>query len=233
MTMGVGLRNLGIVPLHSMATGALGAWWDPRQEGLCVWAAYRPRGAASFAASLADLSGNGNDASDPGGANTPAWDAVNGWGFTAANSHYLTTAFFPQNDQSQSVLAQFTNAANPDGRILGVDNAGVGDEFGLRPRTAGVNHDYINGGQASVAGALVNGNMAIAGGQGYLNGVVDGGAIGGWGGAAAVLPVYIGCSDNNGVAGSFQTVQIRALVFYNCALTAPQIAAIAAAMVAL
>jgi len=204
-------------------------WWDPNNEGLCAWSAYQPVGAASFAASILDLSGNGNDAGDPGGAATPGWDAINGWVFDGVGD-YLTTTFVPANDQSQSILVQYTGAAANNAATLGTDNA-ANRMFQIFPNTVAANVVYRNGNQVAVAPGLIAGNLGIAGNQGYRNGAADGGAIGAWAGVSA-LAVYIGCT-NNGAPIFFRACNIQAVAIYDCILTAPQMLAIATAMAAL
>lgn len=201
-------------------------WWDPNNEGLCIWSAYQPKGAANFAASLLDLSGNGNNAGDPGGAATPPWDAVNGWKFDGI-ADYLTTTFVPQNDQTQSGIVQFTNVTNV-GVAFGVHN-GANRRFKIYPNRTNTTASYHNGRFQHVAPPLLAGNLAVAGNQGYRTGAADGPAIGAWAGAST-FPVYIGARNGIGVADFFCAIYIQAVALYDCTLTAPQVAAVATAM---
>lgn len=201
-------------------------WWDPDGEGLCVWAAYQSVGATSFAASLVDRSPSTNTAVDPGGAATPGWNAVNGWIFDGI-ANYLTTTFVPQNDQSQSVLVQFTGIANQN-VICGQSDA-AGRRFQILPNRLGAHIRYTNGGSADQPPSLLAGNLGIAGNQGYRNGGADGAPIGAWVGAA-VASFLIG---TNSVMATFCACNIQALAIYDCTLTAPQMLAIATAMAAL
>jgi hypothetical protein len=72
----------------------------------------------------------------------------------------------------------------------------------------------------------------VAGNTGYRNGAADPGAIGAWTGAA-VSAVYICAINDAGVPTFFTSAYIQALAIYDCTLTAPQVAAVAAAMAAL
>jgi hypothetical protein len=208
-------------------------WWNP--DGATpggvggIWA-YQPQGAASFAASLVDVSGNGNNAIDPGGLNTPGWDAVNGWKFTdLVSPHYLKTTFFPQNDQSQSVLIQFANVTG--GRYLfGVRNLG-GYLFNILDDVGLATVIYQNGGILNAPPALVNGNLAIAGGSGYRDGLPDGVIVPNV--LASLLPCFIGCRNQAGAPNNPILAHIKALVIYDTALTAPQMLSRATAMAAL
>lgn len=213
---------------------AAGNWWDPNGEGLCIWAAYQPKGAASFVpASLTDLSGNGNDAIDPGGANTPGWDAVNGWTFDGI-AQYLETLFVAQNDQSQAVILQYTNWNSTTFRdyACGYQRASNA-RLGISGVWGGA-FNYENGGVAG--GSILNagtstGNLAVAGDAGYLDGNPDAGPIGPWIlGPSSGL--FIGARNALGVASAHAALYIQAFAIYDCAPTAPQMLAIAAAMAA-
>jgi len=218
--------------------GARGAgapgWWDPNNEGLCVWSAYQPKGAASFAASLVDLSGNGNNAGDPGGANTPGWDAVNGWTFVSVNAEYLTTTFVPQNDQSQSMLGQFTNYGFAAAQYLCGCRGGAPtiDRWYIGMRLVAADIYYGNGGVSNVTPTIAAGNVGVAGNSGYRNGVAEGGAIGAYG-VAPTQPLYIGSANIGGGPVGPIDASIQAFVVYDCTLTAPQMLAVATAMAAL
>jgi hypothetical protein len=211
--------------------GAIGGevpWWDPEEEGLCVWGAWQAVGVASFAASLLDLSGNGNNLGDPGGGGTPGWNAIDGW-ICNGIGNYLTGTFVCQNDQSQSIIVQYSGVTNA-GQLCGAHQGGAND-FGLFPNVA-ANVRYYNGNVVLSPPVLLTGNLAIAGNQGYRNGVPDGGAIGGYAGVP-VQAVYLGCINNAGVPASFCAVNIRACAIYECTLTAAQVLAIATAAAAL
>jgi hypothetical protein len=223
-----GIHGAGMTS-HGGGAAVLGAvendWWDPNGEGLCVWAAYQPKGAASLAASYTDLSGNGNDA---GVGVAPTWDAVNGWKFDGA-SQYLTTTFTPQNDQSQSMIVQYTNDSS-SGCVAGMQQA-ADCRFDLFPNRTNL-VIYGNGQNVNVAPGQVTGNVAVAGNQGYRNGVAEGAAIGAYGQVPA-WPVWIGCRNASGVPAYLDTVNVQAFAIYDCVLTSAQVSAVATAMAAL
>lgn len=219
---------LGIEVIQPSAV--IADWWDPNNDGLCIWAAYQPKGAANLAASYNDLSGNGNNCG-PGVA--PAWDAVNGWRFDGA-THWLDTLFVPQNDQSQTMIVQFTNyvTSGAQDALAGLDNGG-GIRFKFDVWVWAARVRYNNGNFVQVVRDVsVGGNLCVAGNQGYWNGAVDGGAIAGWGGPTA-LTTYIGAANVWGAAGTFTQVDVQAFALYDCVLTAPQVLAVATAMAAL
>jgi hypothetical protein len=200
------------------------SWWEA--AGVAHWAAYQPKGAASLALSYVEVSGNGRDA---GVGVAPTWDAVNGWVFNGS-SQYLTTTFVPQTDQSQSVLVRFTNASGT-GYILGSTGGGGSRHFLIRPQNGSNQVTYQNGGSAVASPSVSGGNLAVAGNQGYKNGVSDGGSIGAWTNTAAAI--YIGARNNAGSPVDFLACRIQAMVLFDVALTGPQVAAMVAAMGAL
>lgn len=216
------------VVLASFPTGA--DWWDPDGAGLCIWAAYQPKGAANLAASYVDLSGNGNNCG-PGAA--PGWDAVNGWRFNGVNQ-WLDTLFVPQNDQSQTMIVQFTNYVTSGAQdvLSGMDQGG-GVQFKLDIWVWNPRVRYNNGGFVQVVrNVAAGGNLCVAGNQGYWNGAPDGVAIGPWAGPTA-LTAYIGASNVWGAPAMHSQIDIQAYALYDCTLTALQVAAVAAAMAAL
>jgi hypothetical protein len=220
-------RRLG---LYGAATAAAD-WWDPDKESLSVWAAYAPKGAASLAASYTDLSGNSHDA---GVGVAPTWDAVDGWLFNGS-TQYLTTTFVPQNDQSQSMIVQFTNVTQSLERMLaGCRTAAVTDRFYLSPYwpLMGISVLYGNGEYINIAPGMTQGNLAVAGNQGYRNGSADGAAIGAFG-APPTYTVWIGCMNQSNDPQGYLLGYIQALAIYDTALTAGQVLAIATAMAAL
>ena len=227
-----GIHGAGFVSISDMANGAVGGvaaaapWWDPNSEGLCVWSAYQPKGAANLGASYTDLSGNGNT-TGPGVA--PTWDMVNGWKFNGT-TQYLITTFLPQNDASQSMLGQFSGGpATSLNYLAGCRKAGA-SRFYLAPANTTVY--YGNGGFTNPAPVLNAGNIAVAGNQGFRNGVADGGIIG----AFDTVPtdaLYIGCVNYTGVPAAFFELYVQAFALYDTALTAPQVLSVYTAMAAL
>ena len=204
-------------------------WW--MAAGTTPWGAYQPKGAASFAASLLDLSGNGNNAGDPGGAATPDWDAVNGWKFNGATD-YLTTTFVPAIDQSQTMIVQFTNVTSTD-NVLSGSHSGAGSILRIKPNHGTTSVRYSNGQDATVAPVLLAGNLAVAGSSGYRNGAAEGGVIGPWAGAATEIVIIGGMNLVGTGPTAFIAAYVQSYALSDCTLTAPQVAAVAAAMAAL
>ena len=224
VTMSLPLTGAG----PSAAGGAAVPWY--LSGGIlaanCV-AAYQPKGAASLAASYVNLANPGTYDAALGVA--PTWAAGTGWTFNGS-TQWLDTGIVPAG--GYSMLVQFANAVGAGNHGHGV-YAAAGQRFYVRPRSGGVSRIYGYGDTGQViAGAPAAGNMAIAGPQGYLNGVADGGAPGAW--VATVLSIAIGAENGIGLPiGNWFQGDVIAAAVYNSTLTAPQVAAVAAAMAAL
>ena len=218
-------------------------WWDALTS---PWAVYQPKGAQSFASgpvlppnwrSLKDLSGNGNDATTPDGGGTPGvggatdWDTVNGWIFNGVDQ-YLKTTFVPQNDQSQTILVQYTAVTN-GGVVAGQFDA-YHSAFRMYPAQGGSTVRCQNGWNAYASGPpLTSGNLAIAGAKVFRDGVDTGAVLGAWAGGA-VTPIYIGCQNTAGTGvPEFCAVKIQAVAICDVAESPAAIAATVALMAAL
>lgn len=200
-------------------------WWD--SIGLTPWADYRPYGAASFAASLVDQTGQGHDAGDPGGSDTPDWTAAAGWDFDGAS--HLTTEFLPELNGSQAVFVQFTDLSGADKFYIAGCQTTTGTRFGIRPQLNSVTFYNCTTGDYNTCPAA--GNLAFAGSAGYLNGspVVTGLTHGGSGDMRALWISAL----NLGNAHMPQIWKCRQFTIFDVAPNATQAAAIAAAMAAL
>jgi len=76
-------------------------WWDLNGTITSCVAAYQPKGAASYAASLTDLSGNGYDIDD---GTDPSFNTGTGWYFDGVDD-YLFTSTFPINNGDFTIAA--------------------------------------------------------------------------------------------------------------------------------
>ena len=210
-----------------------GGWWNVGGVACCV-AAYQPKGVASLAASLVDLSGNGNNASDPGGAATPGWDAIDGWDFTLGDD-YLTTSVSPAGDQTWSMIVRYSDY---DWQTWGTDVALCGiraaNRFVFNLQTAGVasNIRYYNIDlcQETVGLGVTGGVLCVAGRDAYRDGNYKG-----------TCPedsdisgnIFIGCNNFYGDPLHFSKFKCQAFAVYSCTLTAQQVSDISTAMAAL
>jgi len=200
-------------------------WWDPEGASLSVWAAYNPYEANSQAHSYMDVSGNGNDVT---AGTAPGWANGSGWTFTAASSQYLVTTFAPANDQSQTVIVQFSGVDN-NGYLFGcIEDAN--EEFWIIPDDGASAVEFANGQADTDATVHLEGNLALAGDEGYKDGVALGLSMGAWAGSSTTA-AYIGAYNNNGGgAAGFLNGTIKLMVIYDVALTDAQVAAVVDAM---
>ena len=188
----------------------------------CI-AAYQPKGAASLAASYVNLANPGTYDAAPGVA--PTWASGTGWTFNGS-TQWLLTGITPAS--GWSMFVQYTGFG-------GANYSYFCGEFTADARFFVGHYEvgawYASGQQVynvapSVAAA---GNLGIAGQQGYRNGIADGGAIGAWAGVATVA---IGIARLLPFASNAAFTAV-ALAIYDTTLTAPQVAAVSAAMAAL
>lgn len=229
------------------ALAGLLPWWNPDGAtlgagvgGSCV-GAYRAidtpgsvwgAGPANYAVSLVNLANPGvNDLIEGNGA--VPWAGATGWGFVAAALQYFDTGFIPDTDQTQTILVQFANRANT-GFLLGEFSVvGPNTQVHIYLNAAGNQVNYSNGAPGvSVAPVLNAGNLAIAGNQGYRDGVAEGGALPA-SPNAHTRSIWIGARNNAGVIQLPITADVESVAIYNITLTAPQVLARAVAMVAL
>jgi hypothetical protein len=229
----------GILGNGLLQTGVLPAWWTCNglyTKTQCV-GAWQAKGAASYAASLLDLTGNGNNLVDPGGAATPTWNAATGWTFDGI-ANYLRTVIVPSGNQTWSSLLQYTNfgGAGPRG-LFSLYDVSAGDVAFLVQKDAAM--ETYNGG-AGASGVnvpvLVAGNYGFCGKTVYRNGVAEPGLINTDLGGITTKSPYIGAmhywDGTTELAASFAPVEIIAVSAYNLDASA-NIAALAALMAAL
>lgn len=206
------------------------AWW--LASGITPLAAYQAKGAATYVASLVNLVTPGTyDLTE--GNSTVTWDAVNGWQFTIAAAKYLNTNLVPAS--GYSMLIQFSNHT-PNGTMMlcGEFKSATTSRFNLGTDSvpAGGLCYYGSGASVAVAPSLTAGNLAVAGQQGYRDGVADGAAIGAWAGTTT-FSIFIGARNLNGSPSQFSTNNTKAFIVFSSTLTAPQVALQVAAMAAL
>jgi len=88
-------------------------WWEAAGTGLAL-AVFQAKGAASYAASLLDLTGNGYELEEnAGGLSTPSWAAATGWTFNPGTTNYLITTtalpWFPDTGQYRWIYVKWAN----------------------------------------------------------------------------------------------------------------------------
>ena len=214
----------------SMVSGA-SQWWlsGGIAAANCV-AAYQPKGAVSYVASLTDLSGTGNDAT--AGA-APDWDATNGWKFNGV-SHYLNTGV-SVNGGGFSVFIRYNKFSNSNGRLFGTSPGDNTDpRCAIVPARSILDQGlYYNGnGPGTITPGSIAAISGVAGNKMYINGVDKLVTLPAWSGTNTNA-VWIGCQNNNGTPATYGMFYCQAFVMYNTQITAPQAAALYTAMAAL
>ena len=193
---------------------------------------WQAKGAANYAASLLDLVGATNLVEGNG---TVPWNIATGWGFITAQSKYFNTTLSPPiAPVTWSIMVQYNNALQIDGYLCGSSGGGTHRLLNLIPHTLG-NADkvfYGNGADSNYiwqAPQLPGGNLAIAAKTGYRDGVFD--ATIPAGDPTGTGNIYIGAYNRAPINAI--TAEIYAVGIKQATLTAPQVAAAAAAMAAL
>ena len=88
------------------ASAATPDWWDPNTEGLSVVAAWKAKGAASYAASKTNLANP--ETYDLVDEAAPAWAADTGWTFNGSTQKLYANVYV---DSDWSVLFQFSGVS--------------------------------------------------------------------------------------------------------------------------
>lgn len=216
LSIGSGMQI--ITPRSAAAAG----WWEVAGK-TCV-AAYQPKGAASYAASLVNLANPGTYDATEGVA--PDWATGTGWSFNGIDDWLNSNV--PAN-ACQTYIVQYTDlVATAAARYIFGTSGGWTHRTSIEVHNTAVR--YLHGGQVDVAPSLAAGNLGISGQQGYRNGTAEGGSCGT--GVANADVMYIGCFNASGPA-NFHQVVVVALAFYVEALTAAEMATLATAMAAL
>jgi len=196
-------------------------------------AAYQPKGASSLAASYVNLANPGTYDAAPGVA--PTLDA-SGWVFDG--SARLNSGVIPDNNQTWSAVVRYSSfsLAADYQTIFGINTGGATPAvFAITlGRSADNNVYYENGSYVPKPISPAAATLAIAANLAYRNGIDEGvtvsPVVGAW-----TEGVQIGCVLNiaSSLYARFFVGNIQALAIYNTTLTAPQIAAVSAAMAAL
>ena len=206
---------------RSRLLGGSRKWWLAGGAPTPI-AVYQPKGASSLAASYTNLANNGAQYNAAPGT-APTFDTATGWTFDGLTQYLQAGTLVPAD--GWSMVVRFTDAAT-NARIAGSEDAGD-TRFGFRPNES-TTIRYGQGQSINVSPALTAGVIAVAGQRGYRNGTAEGAAIGAWSGTSTRI-IQIGAYLIGG-SRSFASVKIQALAIYNTTLTAPQVAAVSAAM---
>jgi hypothetical protein len=208
--------------LSNQGSGAPAVPWY-LAAGVTPVAAYQPMFAADLAASYVNLANPGTNNAAPGVA--PTFDTQRGWIFNGTTQH-LITGLVPTAGWSMLILFRDNQQV---GTIAGMRNTGTCQIRIIDDPVTGVT--YANGGLVTVAPVLVSGFLAVAGQQGYRNGVAEGAAISAWSGTATNA-IWIGGYSVTGTLTSPFKGDIQAFALWNTALNASQVEAVYTALMA-
>lgn len=192
-------------------------WWE--LDGRTTIAAYQPRGAASLAASLADLTGNGNDASD----SSLSWNAADGWtDGTAVTPGFIT---------STGVWTVAIHYLNPDAGNPPTDYLPITGTSGLRiwQRSTGNRHYAYhspNFPSQYIESAYTGGVHIIAYDKYYVNGTLDRTLN-------TVAALTNGATVTINARGTAPAATVQAVAFWNEQLDASEVAELTTRMAAL
>lgn len=218
---------------HSLAPAVASSWWlsggiDPAN---CI-VAYQPKGAASYAASKVNLTGN-TDYNAVDGAAYPSWDGSTGWTFTGASSQYLNSGVIPTLDQTWSAIVRMYATAMNNSCIF-FSRSGKNLDFGLFQSnfTSFYPHNTINTLITITSVQNSDVTLAVVGKRGYKDGYILEGTIADSTGTGT-KSIYIGAGNISGSPNYYYSGRIYALAIYNGTLTGPQVLAIHTAMAAL
>lgn len=222
LSIGSGMQ---IITPRSAAAAA--DWWEVTGK-TCV-AAYQPKGAASYAASLVNLAQPGTYDAAEGVA--PTWAAGTGWSFDGTDDYLNSNVVAGDNWSIVVRIVTWTwtaacvliGSSNTGGVQLTAINQNNADE--RRYRYGSVATVKFVSGVSTAPGV-----RAICGTIGYWDGSED---VTGLGGVGNLLPIYIGCLNSDGITTSFAQAVVAAVAIYNSALSAAQIAALTTRMAAL
>jgi len=214
---------------HSQAAAAAGGWWlsGGIAAANCV-AAYQAKGAASYAASLTDLSGNSNDATE---GVAPTWDSTDGWQFDGVDDYLSCPAVVT--DRYGALIIRYSGATTQN------NNAGISlkssstrrGNFGIQPNSQyGVRY-WQRASPKNVLPSLTYGVLAISDFHGYRNGDDNGSWLPSSTGEDN-LALSIGRAD--GWSGIVYTlVNVQAWALYSSPITPTQVGLLTTAMNAL
>lgn len=219
-----GFLGGGMGPRALARMAAATGWWAV--AGQACAAAYQPKGAVDLPTSYINLANPGTDNAAPGVA--PTFAAATGWTFVAASGQFLSTGVTPT--ATWTAIIRIANLANVDGYVFGAYKAATTTIFGVGKGATFVS--VWNGNSARVQlPTPTAGVFAIAGARAYRDGADCGITLPA--DANAELAMFIGALNQSGSASNFASCDVLAFAAYDAPLTAPQVAALSAAMAAL
>lgn len=203
-------------------------WW--LVAGKTCILAYAPKGAASYAASLVNLSNPGTYDAAEGVA--PSFNAATGWKFTRSGATYLTSGYRPVEGVCTVLCCYEYPAIRP---IFSQALCGNKTEIGgvvLGPAWGANQVVWFNDGlYFNTDPWYSSGVMGVAGTKAYMDGIEMGSVSGS---RSSDAELFIGASQNgSGTPSEHCDAYIKSLVVFAETLSGAQVLALSAAMAAL
>ena len=228
----VNIPGIGMnIPRRAVsAAGAVSWWLAGGVSAANAIGVYQPKGAASLAASYSNLANPGTYDAAPGTA--PAWAAGTGWQFVRGLATYLTTGVEFASPVKPTVIVRYSDFVPWWASFLGGQEPGgaAWNKIANVGMTASARYaSLVVTPIGATAEPGASGVLAVAGGYGYLDGVVN----------TALMTqldrptaeIYIGSHKTTaGAAADPITANFQAVAIYNTTLSGPQVAAVSAAM---
>ena len=216
-------------PSSQAAAVAGGGWWDLNGTITSCVGAWQAKGAASYAASKVNLTGNATyDLAEIGGG-AVNWDAAVGWSGFATLSRCLDTTV-PDIMYNWTLIARFSDVtANSTVIIGGYDNASDSAYISYKSTGDAV---ALMCSEKSISSPTSTGVLAIAGIDFYRNGT-DAGNLNAQNTTNKLARTpYIGALHYT-AAQQYIDGKVQAAAFYNATLTPTQVGNLTTAMAAL
>jgi hypothetical protein len=210
-----------------------GDWWlaggiDPDD---CI-AAYQPKGATNYDASLINLVNPGTHDATAGKA--PDWDASTGWYFDKANSEYLITDIPSAEDMTLAI--RVADASKGDAEAAAIGSAyyegGHINKIFITPKNVSSRIVFGKGAANFSASGLTTGTAVLAGYDCYKDGSKLGTISSSWKDEKPMREIHIGRLNRN-MSVEYYGGYILAAAIYSTVLTSEQVAALHTAMNAL
>lgn len=239
INLSIGGRGVTSIGLARSTTRSATPWWTTSTlAASSALVVYQPLKAASYAASLVDLTGNGNDVSfiylgvTLPEERRPEWSLAEGWKFLTdpVNTVYSRMCFFPdglyaQSDWSVFCVYQAVDLISGQCRLTGSRRSSTGDRFYLWPAYATSTFYFGHGPAYSGGASVLSGDVIMSGiNFGAINGVQKAGNFTIFDTPIAVQ-MGIGTTNYGGIGfpyttgGWFRNGFMKAIALWNRALS--------------
>jgi hypothetical protein len=216
-------------PKSQAVASSASTWWDLNGTITSCVAAYQPKGAASYAASLANLTGNSDyDATEL--VSTVDWDASDGWkgdGTNCLNTNLIANP----SGETWSFIVRASNLSYSAANAIFGRYYTTSNRLGLVSLTTSLRAE--NGGITYLdTSKPASGVFALSNVKYYKDGSYVADASGSTPKNTSYLYILARCGAANAIE-LISTAYVQALAVYNTYISADEISALATAMAAL